>query len=223
MVLEPVRIGEIVRRAHVFNFSRTREGRVDEGDLLRAVDALFALLEERKIDYVLVGGIALLHYIKGRNTEDLDLIVAVASLGKLPEIQIVDQSDFFARGTLGQLKIDFLLTRNRLFEYVCRQLSTSLDFDGRRIRCATVEGLLLLKFYALPSLYRQGDFVRVGLYENDVATLMEGYRPNLAPLLDTLQIYLNAPDFNAVQEIVGEIKQRIERFDRGIAPQSSDL
>jgi hypothetical protein len=33
-------------------------------------------------------------------------------------------------------------------------------------------GLLLLKLYALPSLYREGNFARVGLYENDVATLL---------------------------------------------------
>jgi hypothetical protein len=35
-----------------------------------------------------------------------------------------------------------------------------------------VEGLILLKLYALPSLYRQGNFAKVGIYENDVATLL---------------------------------------------------
>ena len=41
-----------------------------ELSLFQAVDRLFGLLEHRKIAYVLVGGIALLQYVDGRNTED---------------------------------------------------------------------------------------------------------------------------------------------------------
>lgn len=211
MIQEQVDIGQVVRNARVFNFKKVA---VKESDLLVAVDELFELLEARQIAYVLVGGIALLHYVEGRNTEDIDLIVALAALQKLPEIEILEQSEYFAQGRLGALKIDFLLTRNRLFAYVQRNLTTVQDFAGRRVRCATVEGLLLLKLYALPSLYRQGNFARVGLYENDIATLMQSYRPDTAALLVVLRSYLNATDMTAIQEIVGEIQQRIERFER---------
>jgi hypothetical protein len=55
---------------------------------------------------------------------------------------------------------------------VQRRYATIKPFRERDIPCATVAGLLLLKLYALPSLYRQGSFARVGLYENDIATLM---------------------------------------------------
>ena len=55
--------------------------------LSQAVDRLFDLLEQRKVDYLLVGGIALLQYVDGRNTEDIDLIVAVSALERLPEVQ----------------------------------------------------------------------------------------------------------------------------------------
>ncbi|MBI5349508.1 MAG: hypothetical protein HZB77_09375, partial [Chloroflexi bacterium] len=49
---------------------------------------MFKLLEERKIGYVLVGWIAMLQYIEGRNTEDIDLIMALSSVQRLPEIKI---------------------------------------------------------------------------------------------------------------------------------------
>jgi len=40
------------------------------------VKALFRLLSERRIRYLLVGGVALLRYVPGRNTEDVDLLLA---------------------------------------------------------------------------------------------------------------------------------------------------
>lgn len=36
--------------------------------LIETVSRFFSLLRERQIDYVLVGGIALLQYVEGRNT-----------------------------------------------------------------------------------------------------------------------------------------------------------
>jgi hypothetical protein len=80
--------------------------------------------------------------------------------------------------------------------------------------CATVEGLLLLKLYALPSLYRQGNFARVALYEGDIATLMHDYRPPVEPLFEELREHLSDTDLASLRKIVGEIQERIERFDR---------
>lgn len=173
------------------------------------------LLAERQIDYVLVGGIALLQYVEGRNTEDINLILALSDLSKLPEVEIIGQSDYFAEGKLGALKIDFLLTRNRLFRHVQRAQVTQQSFAGQMIPCATVEGLLLLKLYALPSLYRQGNFARVGLYENDVATLLQYYPVDVQPIMDELANHLNATDLQAVDEILGEVQQRLRRFQKG--------
>jgi hypothetical protein len=108
--------------------------------------------------------------------------------------------------------VDLLLTRNPLYEKVRRQHATTGHFMERAVPCATVEGLLLLKLHALPSLYQQGNFARVGLYENDVATLVEAYRPSLKPLLSELSGYLGPTDLAAVRDIVSEIQGRIERF-----------
>ena len=210
-----VHIGKVIRNAVVFNFRNWREGIVNTDTLLQNVASLFILLRERHIEYLLVGGVALLQYIEGRNTEDIDLIMALSSLKKLPEIEVISQETNFARGKFGELQIDILLTRNRLFEQVQRRYATMQRFVEQDIPCASVEGLLLLKLYALPSLYRQGNFARVGVYENDIATLIYSYRPDLASLFEELTHHLSDTDLVAVREIVAEIEQRIERFGKG--------
>jgi hypothetical protein len=173
---------------------------------------LFALLCVRQIDYVLVGGIALLQYVEGRNTQDIDLILATQALKALPEVQIVEQNVYFARGQFETLRIDFLLTEHPLFKKVQQTYTTQQPFEDVVIPCATVEGLLLLKLYALPSLYRQGDFARVGVYENDIATLMHYYTPSMSALLAELKAYLNDTDWQEVGHIVEDIEQRLVRF-----------
>jgi len=180
--------------------------------LMTQVEQLFNLFEERKVDYVLVGGIALLTYVEGRNTQDIDLIMALPSLEKLPEIIVDSQDIYFARGKFGELQIDILLTKNPLFSHVEKEYVTEKQFLDRKIRCATVEGLLLLKLYALPSLYRQGSFERVGIYENDIATLLYAYQPKLEPLISKLGKYLSDTDMIEIGEIVLDIQKRIKRF-----------
>lgn len=212
-----VHIGKIIQNAVVFNFKSLAKNTVNSDTLLQNVAQLFALLKEREVNYLLVGGIALLQYIEGRNTEDIDLIMALSSLKKVSEIEVTSQDINFARGQFGELQIDILLTRNRLFEKVRKQYATTQHFVEQEIPCATVEGLLLLKLYALPSLYRQGNFARVGIYENDIATLIYSYRPEVEPLLKELGQYLSETDIIAVREIVTEIEQRIERFGQGFS------
>jgi hypothetical protein len=211
-----VHIGKVIQNAVIFNFRNLRKDTVNSESLLESVARLFTLFKEREIEYLLVGGIALLQYIEGRNTEDIDLIMALSSLKKLPEIEITSEDINFARGEFGELQIDFLLTRNRLFEKVRKKYATTQYFVEQEIPCATVEGLLLLKLYALPSLYRQGNFARVGIYENDIATLIYSYQPELDPLLEELTEHLSDTDVVAVREIVSEIEQRIDRFGKGL-------
>lgn len=219
----PVHIGGVVRDAHVFDFRR-HQSTMPENDasqmdgLLTTVAALFSLLELRTVDYLLVGGIAMLQYIEGRNTRDIDFIIALADLKKVPEIKILSQDDDFARGDFRGLQVDFLLSRNRLFSHVQKHHATRRLFQEREIPCATVEGLLLLKLYALPALYRLGNFARVGLYENDIAVLLHDYRTPLAPIWKELARHMNADDLKSTRQIANEIETRIARFDdRGTA------
>lgn len=216
---ERVSIAGVVQNGIAFDFKNWRHSPVPSSlnmePLLEAVAEIFAILRARRIDYVLVGGIAMLQYIEGRNTQDIDLIIAVADLKKLPEIEIKSQDDDFARGDFKGLQIDFLLSRNPLFQKVQRRYSTTQEFVEQSIPTATVEGLLILKMFALPALYRMGNFARVGLYENDIATLLNDYRPPTEPLFDDLQPHLSEGDLNSVREIVSEIEARIARFQRG--------
>jgi hypothetical protein len=207
-----VHIGKIVRDALVFNFRNPRGGSVSDSSLFDTVSRLFALLEERRTAYLLVGGIALLQYVEGRNTDDIDLIMALPSLEALPEIQKTGQEKDFARGTFEGLQIDLLLTSNPLFEKVRRQYATRQRFLEREIPCATPEGLVLLKLYALPSLYRQGNFARVALYETDILTLMQRYGIDVGPLFGELENHLSPNDLDALRKIAEELQRRISRF-----------
>ncbi len=208
----PVQISQVVRNAVLFNAKHWRVRPMNTDALPDAISRLFTLLDQRQVDYVLVGGIALLSYVEGRNTDDIDLIVAVSALAKLPEIAITSRDMYFARGQFQGLQIDFLLTSNPLFEQVRRRHTTAQRFDEREITTATVEGLLLLKLYALPSLYREGNFARVGLYENDVATLLYYYQSDQEAILSELAGHLSASDLAEVRGILAEVMQRIQRF-----------
>lgn len=215
MVTTLADIGAVVVNANTFTPRRWKGNPMSADSLLENVRRLFALLHERRIEYVLVGGIALLHYVEGRNTEDIDLIMALPALRQLPEIDVQSQDMFFARGSFGDLQIDILLTQNRLFDLVRRSYSEVAPFLDQPVPIATVEGLLLLKLYALPSLYRQGNFVRVSLYENDIAALMYAYRPDMPRLFDVLRDYVSTSDLESVHVITAEIEARIRRFRAG--------
>jgi hypothetical protein len=205
-------IGDVIRNAVVFNIKNWLGGMMNSDSLIQSVQDFFSLLEQRKIDYVLVGGIAILHYIEGRNTQDLDVLMAVSALEKLPELKIQNQDLYFVRASYNELQIDILLTQNPLFKKVHSQYSKVENFLDRNIPLATVEGLLLLKLYALPSLYRQGNFARVGIYENDIATLLHDYQPNMSPLWSELSQYVNERDLAEIKGVVTDIQNRIKRF-----------
>jgi hypothetical protein len=205
-------IGDVIRNAVVFNIKNWLGGMMNADSLIQSVQDFFTLLEQRKIDYVLVGGIAILHYIEGRNTQDLDVLMAVSSLEKLPELKVSSQDMYFVRASYNELQIDILLTENPLFSKVHGQYSKVEKFLDRNIPLATVEGLLLLKLYALPSLYRQANFARVGIYENDIATLLHDYQPDMPALLNELSNYVNQNDLAEIKGVISDIQKRIQRF-----------
>jgi hypothetical protein len=207
-----VQIGNVIRNAVAFNVKNWLGGSMNSDSLIQSVQDLFSVLEQRKIDYVLVGGIALLHYVEGRNTQDLDLLMSLSSVEKLPELSISSQDMYFVRANYGELEIDILLTKNPLFKKVHSKYSKEQRFLDRNIPIATVDGLLLLKLYALPSLYRQGNFARVGIYENDIATLLHDYEPDVNTLLSELSNYVSESDLVEVKNILADIQKRIKRF-----------
>ena len=176
------------------------------------VRALFDALATHQVPYLLVGGVALLSYVDGRNTEDIDLIVDEADLGKL-EWTILDRDENFARASYRGLRVDLLLTSNALFAEVRAREATTTSFGERTVHCATREGMLLLKLYALPSLYRQGKLARAALYETDVLMLHQGADVDDERLIARLAAHLPATDLAELRAILAEQRAR-RRFTK---------
>lgn len=205
-------IGEIIRNGVLFDMKNWGSESLDVDRLPEAVEQLFNILAERQIDYLLVGGIALLSYIEGRNTQDIDFILARSDLDTLPELSILEENRDFARSTFDTLQVNLLLTSNKLFKLVRDRYATERQFGNRTIRCATVEGLVLLKFFALPSLYRQGQFNKVTIYENDITQLLLNYSINLSELFKILAGYIIPTDLEELQSTANDIQARIQRL-----------
>jgi hypothetical protein len=139
--------------------------------------------------------------------------VAPSCLEDLPEIEVKAMGEHFARARFAEVRLDLLFTTDPLFVKVLRSYTITHHFEDlpqQPVPCATVEGLVLLKLYALPSLYRQGEFLRVGLFENDVASLLHAYRPQIEPLLAELGEHLSDSDLAAVRTLVPELQRRFE-------------
>jgi len=208
------RIGDVLHDAWAFDPKLWRGDQMGVAeDFGPAVTLLLELLSERHVAYALVGGMATLKYLEGRNTKDLDLIVAPSCLEDMPEIDVEAREEHFARARFAEVRLDLLLTTDPLFAKVLRSYTITHHFEDlprQPVPCATVEGLVLLKLYALPSLYRQGDFVRIGLFENDVATLLHAYRPQIEPLLAELGEHRSDSDLATVRTLVAELQRRFE-------------
>jgi len=207
-------IGEIVRNGVVFDMKNWNGNVASEDSLPQVVDRLFDLLDQRQISYLLVGGVALLSYVDGRNTQDVDFILARQSLSELPELVVAEEDQNFARAAFEQLQVDLLLTQNPLFKLVLQNYSTERPFGDRTIYCVTVEGLVLLKLYALPSLYRQGQFDKVSIYESDITLLMLRYPVDVDALATILKRYILATNWVELEQIIDDIQARMARFQQ---------
>lgn len=176
--------------------------------------SLFRLLHNRNTPHLLVGGIALLRYVRGRNTDDIDLILNAADLPRLPEFTITDKNSDFAAARFRSLRVDLCLTTNPVFALALKHHATAHNFAELAVPCATPAGLILLKLYALPSLYRQQDLARAALYENDILMLMQAEHADPDPLLAALRPILAPADITELQAIITEIRTRLARMRR---------
>ena len=209
-----VAIGQIITHGITFDVKNWQNTAMSANKLLEDIDDLFNTLNRLNINYLLVGGIALLSYIEGRNTQDIDLILSRQDLDNLSTIKIIEENNDFIRGNFNQLQIDVLLTRNKFFKTILQKFVTEREFGNRLIRCVTVEGLITLKLYALPSLYRQGKFDKASIYENDILLLLLNYTVNLSPLLKLLSNHLLKSDLEEIKEVIADIQSKIQRFSR---------
>ncbi|MGI8927025.1 MAG: hypothetical protein ACR2HN_10315 [Tepidiformaceae bacterium] len=208
----PLDIAEIIHDARLGDLRTLREERVGYDQLWESTEGLFRLLDERRVPYVLVGGLAMLEYAPNRNTRDIDLIVAAEDLRRLPELAVVTRDRDFARAGFEGVQVDFLLTANPLFDLVRRRYTQRRTIATGEIDCATPEGLVLLKLFALPSLYRQGQFERVSIYESDVAILIGRHEIVLEAILRAIASEVLPGDVVQIREIAAELQARVARF-----------
>ncbi len=184
---------------------------MDPNAISSHVDKLLEMLSVKGIPHVLVGGLALLVHAEGRNTEDIDLIVALPDVENLPDLVLEDRNEWFARAAFGPLRVDFLFTANRLFADVAEHHAASHEFQRHSLQVATPEGLLLLKLFALPSLYRQGQTARAALYESDIALLLLASPVTDARLLTALEPHLVDSDLRALAGVLTDVRAQLNR------------
>jgi hypothetical protein len=111
--------------------------------------------------------------------------------------------------------VDLLLTRNPLFKLVAEQFATNHRFAEMEVPAVTVDGLIVLKLYALPSLYRQFDWDRIYLYESDIKLLLARHKPKVESLFKMLEPHLLPSDMIELRKIVSEEQERIAKAEGG--------
>lgn len=181
----------------------------------QAVDRLFSLLEQRHIEYSLSGGMALHSYIQTPGSSDLVLLMDLSALENLPELSVSGQEGFSVHTEFEGEPVEIWHTQNPLYYKVCSKFSESRRFLDHDVPMVTVEGLLLLKMFALPSVYRQGSFAEASIQEAEIATLLHDYEPNISHLLDEVAVYLNDEDVTEVISIILDVQKRINRYKKG--------
>lgn len=173
---------------------------------------LFRVLHERQLPYLLVGGIAMLTYVQGRNTKDVDLLMSLEAMRQVPDLRVEERNDCFVRGRFHTVQVDLLLTTNPLFKIVAERFATTHRFAELEVPAVTVEGLIALKLYALPSLYRQMNMDRVALYENDITMLLARNSPGLDMLTALVAPHVEPGDAKELRAILAECAARANRM-----------
>lgn len=182
--------------------------------LSQDVQDFFKTLSDRSISYVLVGGVALLRYVEGRNTQDIDILLSPKEMKSFPELSIIRDDAPVVRAQFRSVPVDVLLTTDPVFKLVSKKYASIQRFEDAEVTCATVEGLLLLKLYSLPSLYRQGFMQRAALYENDILMLLQNHNCDMQLILVELEPFVEAGALTELRNIVSEIQSRIARMER---------
>jgi predicted nucleotidyltransferase len=126
------------------------------------LDRLAQILNERQVAYALIGGLGVVVRGEVRATRDIDLLLQVPQLelpGLLDALVVAGftldvtaaiqtwNRDHLLDFTCGSVRVDWLEPVLPAFEHVLARARWE-QIDGRPIRVADAEGLLLLKFIA---------------------------------------------------------------------------
>ena len=201
--------------ANAFNIQNWRDGFPIDYDMLPELVIKFLnLLEEKQVDFCIVGGIAYLAYIQDRNTKDLDILISVTELEKIiGYVEVTNKDVNFTNTKFEGMSIDFLKTSNALFNYVKEYEMTSYNFIEGLYPVATVNGLILMRFDAIIDLYQKGRFDKIDRYEWDLATLTRHYSIDWEHIWKVSQKFFTDGQINEFKKMVAEWqKPRVNPF-----------
>jgi len=214
-------IAAVLHDAYFFD-PKNWSSRMSYPNLPQIVDTikrLFNQLNEQNSSYLLVGGVAMLNYVNGRNTKDVDLIINDEVLVTLSGINVLSKNQNFVRASYDGIQLDLLLAQNQLFRQVQQKYKTEIYWDDLKISCATPMGLVILKFYALPSFYLQRQFDRASLYESDILQLLCHHSVDLESAIREVEPHLTLYDCAEIRKIAQEIQKRMMRMASCFQPQ----
>lgn len=195
--------------ANAFNIQNWKNGFPVDYDMLpELVTKFLNLLEEKQVDFAIVGGIAYLAYIQDRNTKDLDILLSVQELEKIIDyVEVTNKDVNFTNANFGGLKIDFLKTSISIFKYVKDHETTRYDFEEGLYPVATINGLILMRFDAIIDLYRKDDFIKAARFECDTQFLIKNYK------VDWEHIWKVSENFFTERQII-EFKKMVAKWQK---------
>ena len=192
--------------ANAFNIQNWKNGFPVDYDMLPELVIKFLnLLEEKEVDFAIVGGIAYLAYIQDRNTKDLDILLSVKELEKIiDDVDVVNKDANFTNAVFEGLKIDFLKTSNSLFEYVKKYETTEYDFEEGLYPIANLNRLILMRFDAIIDLYQKGNFNKIIRYESDLQFLTINFEIDWEHIWKVCEKFFTEGQISEFQKMVTE-------------------
>lgn len=192
--------------ANAFNIQNWKNGfPIDYKMLPVLVIKFLNLLEEKQVDFCIVGGIAYLAYIQDRNTKDLDILLSVKELEKIIDyVEVASEDENFTNAVFEGMRIDFLKTSNSLFEYVKNHETTKYNFTEGLYPIATVNGLILMRFDAIVDLYQKGRFEKIPRYELDLNYLTKYYEIDWEHIWKVFRKFFTDGQIGEFQKMVAE-------------------
>lgn len=182
------------------------------GHIPEAAGELLSTLSQRGIEFAIAGGIAMQAHVAGRNTQDLDLLLSPSELPAIEKFKVLEQTTDFILGSYSGLRVAILLTTNELFFRILRAFASPERFTEGEFPVVTPQGMVTLKLFALPSLYRQGESTRIAIYEGDIYALLSAYDIDDDLALSELQPFLLATDILELERILRDTRVRISRI-----------
>lgn len=192
--------------ANAFNIQNWKNGFPIDYDMLPELVIKFLnLLEEKEVDFAIVGGIAYLAYVQDRNTKDLDILLSVKELEKIIDyVEVINKDETFTNAVFEGMRVDFLKTSNSIFEYVKNHETTKYNFEEGLYPVATVNGLILMRFDAIIDLYQKGQFNKIIRYESDLNFLTINFEINWEHIWKISRKFFTDGQIKEFQKMVAE-------------------